>query len=394
MFKIRTLNNIAEVGLKKLGRTSFDVSDIIDNPDGIVLRSFDMHQMELPKSLIAVARAGAGTNNIPIDECSEKGIVVFNTPGGNANAVKELVLASLLISSRDIIGGAAWVNSLLSQDGSIDKAVEAGKKKFAGPELMGKRLGVIGLGAIGVLVCNAATALGMEVMGFDPFLSVDAAWHLSSDVTKAYNLDDLVESCDYITLHVPLNDGTRGLFNAEMFAKAKKGLRLLNLARGELVDTQAVKDAIDSGIVAKYVTDFADRELVGCKNVITTPHIGASTPESEDNCAVMACSQLREFLETGNIKNSVNFPNCEIPYTGKYRVAIAHRNVPSMIGSISAVFAKENINIDNMINKSKGPWAYTLIVTEDLLGSEERLHYALSSVNNVVSVRIIPKRGS
>ena len=314
MFKILKLNAIAEVGLNKLPADKFIVSDDEKNPDGVILRSYDMHSMEMPKSILGIARAGAGTNNIPVDKCSENGIVVFNTPGANANAVKELVLTGILVSARNVISGVEWAKSLKGQE-NVAKLVEKGKSQFVGPEIKGKTLGVIGLGAIGVLVANAARTLGMNVIGFDPYLSVDAAWHLSSDIVKADSMEEVARKSDYITIHVPLNASTKGMYNEELFAETKDGARLLNFARGELVDIPALKKAIASGKIVNYVTDFPTEELFDVDNVILIPHLGASTPESEENCAEMAAVELREFLIYGNIKNSVNYPTCILPYT-------------------------------------------------------------------------------
>ena len=339
MYNILTLNAISPKGLDKLPGENFAVSGDIANPDGIIVRSADMHEYNFPDSLLCVARAGAGTNNIPLDKCAEKGIVVFNTPGANANAVKELVIAALLLASRKIVEASEWTKTLKGQP-DMDKLVESGKKKFAGPEITGKKLGVLGLGAIGVLVANAALALGMEVIGYDPYLSVQSAWHISGQVELAKSIEEVVSQSDYVTIHTPLNDSTKGMVNAELLKKFKKGARLINIARGGLVDPVAVAEALDNGILAKYVADFAAEELLGKENVIILPHLGASTPESEENCAVMAAQELKEYIEYGNIKNSVNFPNCEAPYTGKARVTIAHRNIPNMVGSITAIFAK------------------------------------------------------
>ena len=337
MYNVLTLNSISEVGLNKLNPKKFVVGNDIVNPDGIILRSYDMHEMELPEALVAVARAGAGTNNIPIDKCSEKGIVVFNTPGANANAVKELVLTGIFLSSRKIVEGIEWAKSLKDKD-NVDKLVEKGKGQFTGPEIKGKKLGVIGLGAIGVLVANAAVNLGMEVYGYDPFLSVDAAWSLSSEVKRAGTKEELVSECDYITIHVPLNDSTRGMYNKELFDITKKGARLLNFARGGLVNTADLKEAIENGIITEYITDFPDADVIALDNVICIPHLGASTPESEENCAEMAAIELKQYIEYGNIKNSVNFPACSIPYTGKARIAVLHENIKGMVGAISVSY--------------------------------------------------------
>ena len=391
MYNILTLNAISPKGLDKLPGENFAVSGDILNPDGIIVRSADMHEYNFPDSLLCVARAGAGTNNIPLDKCAEKGIVVFNTPGANANAVKELVIAALLLASRKIVEASEWTKTLKGQP-DMDKLVESGKKKFAGPEITGKKLGVLGLGAIGVLVANAALALGMEVIGYDPYLSVQSAWHISGQVELAKSIEEVVSQSDYVTIHTPLNDSTKGMINAELLKKFKKGARLINIARGGLVDPVAVAEALDNGTLAKYVADFAAEELLGKENVITLPHLGASTPESEENCAVMAAQELKEYIEYGNIKNSVNFPNCEAPYTGKARVTIAHRNIPNMVGSITAIFAKENLNIDNMINKSRGDWAYTIIDFDSLGDKHDSLLNELKGLKGVVKPRIVRER--
>ena len=383
-----TLNKISPVGLEKLPAKDFVVGDNVENPDGIILRSYEMHDMEIPENVKCVARAGAGTNNIPIDKCSEKGIVVFNTPGANANAVKELVLTGILISSRKVVEGIEWTNSLKGKE-DVDKLVEKGKSQFTGPEIKGKKLGVIGLGAIGILVANAAVALGMEVYGYDPYLSVDAAWSLLSTVTKADSVEAIVRDCDYITVHVPLNASTKKMFNDELFAVMKKGARLLNFARGGLVDNAALKKALEEGIVDKYITDFPDAEVLNLDNVIAIPHLGASTPESEENCAEMAAVELKAYLKYGTITNSVNFPNCTVMYTGNARVTVAHRNIPNMIGNITAVLAKENLNISNMINTSKGDWAYTLIDLDSLQGKNAEIVKEIGKIDGVVNVRIV-----
>lgn len=388
MYNILTLNSISEVGLNKLEPEKFAVSGEMANPDGIILRSYEMKDMELPETLAGVARAGAGTNNIPIDKCSEKGIVVFNTPGANANAVKELVLTGIFLSSRKIVAGIEWAKELKGRE-NVDKLVEKGKGQFTGPEIKGKKLGVIGLGAIGVLVANAAVGLGMEVYGYDPYLSVDAAWNLSSDVIKAASMEALVAECDYITVHVPLNDSTRGMYNKELFAATKKGARLLNFARGGLVDTEALKTALADGTITEYITDFPDGEVIELENVICIPHLGASTPESEDNCAEMAAIELKQYLEYGIIKNSVNFPNCDAPYTGKARIALLHKNVSGMVGAITNILSADALNIDNMVNKSKGAWAYTLIDLDTFGGKADKLVEELGKIEGICRVRIV-----
>jgi len=388
MYNILTLNAISKKGLAKLPAGEFNVGDKMDDPDGIIVRSAEMHNYEPPKSLLAVARAGAGTNNIPVEEYADKGIVVFNTPGANANAVKELIVCSLLLSSRKIVEAYEWTKTLKGKE-DIDKLVEAGKKQFAGPEILGKKLGVLGLGAVGVQVANAAVALGMDVVGYDPFLSVKSAWHISGEVKLATTVEDVFEACDYVTIHIPQNPSTKGMFNKELLAHAKKGCRLLNFSRGGLVVDDDIKAALADGTLSKYVTDFASDTLLGLENVITLPHLGASTPESEENCAVMAAQEINDFLKYGNIRNSVNFPNCEAAYIGKPRVTIAHRNIPNMVGSITGVFSKDNLNIDNMINKSKGNWAYTIIDLDSFAGKKDSIAQDLSKLEGVVKARVI-----
>ncbi len=362
MYKVKTLNKIAKIGLD-IFDDKYTFGDEVENPDGIILRSFNMHEMELPESLAAVARAGAGVNNIPIDKCSEKGIVVFNTPGANANAVKELVIAGLLLASRKVVQGISWAKTLIGEGDNVSKLVEKGKSSFAGPEIQGKTLGIIGLGAIGIRVANAAHALGMNVIGYDPYLSVDAAWKMTRAAEHAANLDDVLAKSDYISIHVPATKDTKGMFNADLFRKVKPGVRLLNFSRAELVDVGAVLKALEDGTVAEYITDFATEELLKSDRVIVMPHLGASTPESEDNCAVMAAQELKDFLENGNITNSVNFPNCDMGKVSGARITIAHKNIPAMISGITTVFTNDNINIENMVNKSRGELAYTMIDT-------------------------------
>ncbi len=387
MYNIKTLNKISPLGLKLFEEGKYFVSDSAENPDAILVRSYVMHDMELPESLKAVARAGAGVNNIPIDRCSEKGIVVFNTPGANANAVKELVIAGLLLSSRKIIQAIEWAKTLIGQGSEVPKLIEKGKSAFVGPEIKGKKLGVIGLGAIGVMVANAARALGMEVEGFDPYISIDSAWGLSRSVKKASDFNSLLENCDYITLHVPLTDETRNMMNAEKFELMKKGTRLLNFSRGELVNTEDLKKALEDGTIETYVTDFPNEELLKLDKVIAIPHLGASTPESEENCAVMAATQLKDFLENGNITNSVNFPDCEMARSSNYRVTISHMNIPNMVGQISTILAKAHINILNMNNRSKGNMAYTIIDAEKEI--DEDIINKLENIDGVLRVRLL-----
>ena len=383
MFNILTLNKIAKCGLDQLNDNYKITDDANVDADGIILRSFKMHDMELPESLKAVARAGAGTNNIPIDKCSEKGIVVFNTPGANANAVKELVIAGMLLASRDVIGGVAWANTLTGDD--VDNQVEKGKSNFAGCEIKGKTLGIIGLGAIGILVANAAYALGMEVIGYDPYLSVDSALKLSRHVKKANSPEEVYAAADYITIHVPLMDSTRNTINAETIAQMKDGVIILNFARGGLVNNADIKKALADGKVAKYVVDFADSETVNQPGIINIPHLGASTAESEDNCAVMAAQELADYLENGNILNSVNFPNCSLPEDNVGRIAIAHKNIPNVIAKFTE--ALSSVNISDMINKSKGELAYTIINTDHAIPAEAI--EKLNQIDAVIRVRVI-----
>lgn len=381
MYNIKTLNKISNVGMNRFN-DNYKYGDEIENPDAIMLRSFNMHDMEIPASVRAIARAGAGVNNIPLDKCSEQGIVVFNTPGANANAVKELVIAGILLSSRKIAESIAWANTLSDEGENIGKVVEKGKSQFVGPEIIGKKLGVIGLGAIGVMVCNAAHALGMDVIGYDPYISVDAAWSLSRAVHKAASVKEIYEQCDYITIHVPLNDDTKNTINKDTIAEMKDGVRILNFARGGLVNSEDILNAIESGKVAKYVTDFPDKDMINKENVIAIPHLGASTPESEDNCAVMAANELIDFLENGNIVNSVNMPRCVMERTTNIRICLVHRNVPNTISQISKYFADRNVNIENMINKSRGEYAYTVVDVDHEMQEE-------ISFEGLLSVRVI-----
>ena len=383
MFNILTLNKIAQCGLDKLDANYNITDDASADVDGIILRSFKMHDMELPASLKAVARAGAGTNNIPIDKCTEKGIVVFNTPGANANAVKELVIAGLMLASRDVIGGNAWANTLTGDD--VAKQVEKGKSNFAGNEIYGKTLGVIGLGAIGILVANAAHALGMDVIGYDPYLSVNGAIQLSRHV-KCVNDPKLVyEAADYITLHIPLMESTKNTINAETIAMMKDGVKILNFARGGLVNNADIKAALKSGKVGKYVVDFPDAETVNCEGIVAIPHLGASTEESEDNCAVMAAEEIKDYLENGNILHSVNLPDCSLPLSDGGRIAVIHKNIPNVIAKFTEALA--SVNISGMINKSKGDIAYSLINTDHEIPKDAA--EKLSAMDSVIALRII-----
>lgn len=385
MYKILTLNKISPVGLENLPRDMYEIASEIMHPDGIIVRSFKMHDMELPTSLKVIARAGAGVNNIPIDKCTEKGIVVMNTPGANANSVKEIVLAGLFISSRKIVNGIIWAKDLIGNGDQVPKMIEKGKSRFAGPEIYGKTLGVIGLGAIGVKVANDAMALGMDVIGYDPFISVESAWGLSRNVKRANVLETLIQESDYITIHVPLLDSTKGMIDKQRFGLMKKGVRILNFSRNGLVNNEDLKEAITGGIVTAYVTDFPDENLLKMDNVISIPHLGASTAEAEDNCAVMAVNQIRNYIEYGNITNSVNFPECSMPQSGITRLVIANKNIPNMVGQVTTFLAGENINIADMINKHKGEYAYNIIDLDSKI-SPEQLE-SLKKIEGVIMAR-------
>ena len=381
---ILTLNKIAACGTQRFG-AGYTVGSEVADPDGIMVRSAAMHDMEFPASLQAIARAGAGVNNIPVDKCSEAGIVVFNTPGANANAVKELVIAGLLISSRKVIPAIEWAKTLKGNGDAVPKMVEKGKSAYAGPEIKGKRLGVIGLGAIGILVANAAKSLGMEVYGYDPFLSVDAAWGLSRSIHHATSLDQIYAECDYITVHVPLTADTREMFNAQAFAAMKSGVRVLNFSRAELVNAADMKAALADGKVAAYVVDFPTEDMLDVENVIAIPHLGASTPESEDNCAVMAADELMDYLENGNITHSVNYPEVSVPRSTETRVCVLHRNIPNMLTQISGVLAADGNNIETMTNRSKKDYAYTIL---DVVGDvAEASLDKIQAVDGVIRVR-------
>ena len=386
MYQYHCLNNIAEVGLKKFDG-NYAQTDKMEDADAILVRSAVMHDMEFSDKLCVIGRAGAGVNNIPLGKCSEQGIAVFNTPGANANGVKELVIAGMLLAARDIVGGMYWVRSE-RQNEDLEKMAEKEKKRFAGTELLGKKLGVIGLGAIGILVANAAAALGMEVYGYDPYISVEAAWKLSRDVKHITDVNDIYKECDYITIHVPLMDSTKGMIGADAIAQMKPSVVVLNLARGPLVDQKAIVEALKTNRIRKYVTDFPNSDVASQKNAIVIPHLGASTEESEDNCAVMAVKEVRDYLENGNIHNSVNYPNCSLgECTHANRIAINHRNVKNMLGQFTDIFATSDINIANMVNKSKGDYAYSLFDL-DSVASEEVLD-KIRAVEGVLRVRVI-----
>ena len=359
MKKIQLLNKIASIGTDRFPATYTCTEDGTE-ATAIMVRSAAMHDMQFPATVRAIARAGAGVNNIPVDRCAEEGIVVFNTPGANANGVKELAIAALMLASRDIVGGIAWANSLAGTT-DVAKQVEKGKSKFAGVEVKGKKLGVIGLGAIGGMLANVAVELGMQVVGCDPFLSVEAAWKLSSSVQKAASYDEIFETCDYISLHVPATPETKGMIKAETIARMKDGVRIINLARADLVNAADVKAALAAGKMASYVTDFPTEETVGVPGIVAIPHLGASTNESEDNCAVMAADQLIAFLECGNIKNSVNYPNAEMPHNGAARICVMHKNEQGLLTQITGMAAEGGLNIENLLNRSKGNYAYTIL---------------------------------
>lgn len=383
MYNILTLNKIAAVGTDKFDKAAYTVSDNTAEPTAIMVRSAKMHDMEMPESLLAIARAGAGVNNIPVDKCAEQGIVVFNTPGANANAVKELAICALLLSSRKITEAAAWAASLKGTP-DAPKTVEGGKSKFAGPEIYGKTLGIIGLGAIGGKIANAAVALGMKVIGYDPYLSVNAALKLDSSVKVAADINDIYKNSDYISIHMPYTPATKNTIDAEQIAMMKDGVRLINLARGELINSEAVVKAIKDGKVAKYVTDFADDVVLGEENIIVLPHLGASTPESEDNCAVMAADELMGYIERGTIRNSVNFPNAELAKTGDALVCVLHKNVPALLAQITSAVGSKGANIENLVNKSKKDWAYTMLDVNGEVDAE-----AIKAVDGVVGVRVL-----
>jgi len=388
MFKIQTLNKIDPDGLKLFPLDNYEIASEIPNPDAIVLRSFKMHDMELPSNLKAVARAGAGVNNIPIDKCTEKGIVVFNTPGANANAVKEAVIAGMLLASRDFIGAVTWGKTLIGEGDNVPALIEKGKGNFAGQELKGKTLAVIGLGAIGVLVANAASALRMKVVGYDPYMSVKHALKLSREVTWVEGIQILLQQADYVTINVPLTPETKGYLNKDKFAMMKDGVKIMNFARGGLVNHVDLKEAIASGKVSSYVTDFPDEETLKMNNVISIPHLGASTKESETNCAIMAVEQVREYLENGNIINSVNFPAAEMERSGGCRILIANKNVPNMVSQISSVLASKGLNIDHMLNRKHEDNAYNII---DIAAKtvDESVKEELLAIDGIFMVRII-----
>lgn len=387
MTEILKLNSIASVVKENLTEDKYVITEDAKNPVGILVRSADMLSYNFPESVLAVARAGAGVNNIPCDACAQKGIVVFNTPGANANAVKEMVLGAMIAASRNIVEASDWAKTLKGNGDQVGKMAEKGKGQFVGPEIMGKTLGVIGLGAIGGLVANAAVALGMNVIGYDPFVSVEAAWKLSRAVKKADDLEEIYAKCDIISLHVPQIDSTKGMINADTIAKMKDGVIILNFARGGLIKDADVISACESGKIRKYATDFASDALIGAKNVVVFPHLGASTPESEDNCAVMASKELKEFIENGNIVNSVNYPSVSLNKTGNARITVMHKNTSNMVGRITAAIASSGENISGMINASKGDYAYTIIDIDNEFKPE--VVDFIKAIEGIIRVRVI-----
>jgi len=387
MFRIKTMNKISPFGLEVFPKTRYEAGSDISEPDAILVRSAEINPAEIPETVLAIARAGAGYNNIPVSACSSRGIAVFNTPGGNANAVKELALAALLLSARNIIGGIEWCRTITDKDSEVPDLVEKGKSRFEGPELRGKTLGVVGLGAIGVMVANDASALGMNVIGYDPFISVEAAWNLSRSVARAETLEGLLSKADYVTLHLPLSDNTKGLLNAEKIRAMKNGARIINLARGGLVAEAAIIEALNSGKLATYVTDFPTAGLLACPKVIAFPHLGASTPEAEDNCAIMAAQQLIAYLESGEIKNSVNLPRCHLEKRALSRLLAINRNIPNMVGQITSILAMENINITDLINHHRDDYAYNIIDTEQSIN--EATLERIRKIEGVIRVRTI-----
>ena len=385
MFKVKLMNKIAKVGTDVLSKEKYEIGERVENEDAILVRSATLHETSFSQNLKAIARCGAGVNNIPIEKCTKAGVVVFNTPGANANAVKELAIAALILASRDVIGGVEWVRTLKGQE-NVAKAVEAGKSAFVGHELAGKTLGVIGLGAIGGMVANAAISLGMSVMGYDPYITAKAAWSLAPSVKQASDYAEIFKSCDYITLHVPATPQTKNMINEKTLGQMKEGVRILNLARADLVHASDLKNAIESGKVAAYITDFPTEETVGVKGILAIPHLGASTVESEDHCAVMAAQQLDEFLICGNIRNSVNFPTVGLPRSENPRVCIMNDNIPNMLSQITSAFSSKNVNIENMANGSKGEVAYTIVETN--VPASEEIVKTLEAIDGVFSVRV------
>ncbi|MEX2783752.1 phosphoglycerate dehydrogenase [Streptococcus sp. H49] len=388
VFSVKTFNNINQLGLKELGNDFQIDGDCSDNPDAYIIRSQNLHDVSFPENLKAIARAGAGTNNIPIDKATEAGIVVFNTPGANANAVKEAVIAAILMSARDYISAAAWANTLKGDD--VPKQIEAGKKQFAGTEVRGKKLGVIGLGAIGSRIANDARRIGMTVYGYDPYVSIEAAWNISHHVRRVRDIKEIFANCDYITVHVPLTDDTKNTFNASAFALMQKGTTIINFARADLVDNTALFEAIETGVVKRYITDFGTEELLNKDKITVFPHVGGSTAEAELNCAIMASQEIRQFMETGEITHSVNFPNMHQALTAPYRITLINRNVPNIVAKISTAVSEVNINIANILNRSKGDYAYTILDLDETDHTKiKTLVDAFEASDNIIRVRLI-----
>ncbi len=385
MYNVKTYNKVSEAGLKMFGE-NYNIGDDVENPDAILVRAMSLHNEKLGDNLLAIGRTGAGTNNIPIELCSEKGIVVFNTPGANANAVKELVIGALILSSRRVIPSIEWVKTLKGKGDAIINLTEKGKGAFVGPEIRKKKIGVIGLGAVGGRVANAAGALGMKVYGYDPYMSLSSAWNLANNVIHIYDIDEIFKECDYITVHVPLDDTTRNMINKDSIAKMKQGVRILNFSRLEVVNNTDIKEALESGKVASFITDFPTDEIIGTSGVVVTPHLGGSTVEAEDNCGEMAVEEVKDYIENGNIVNSVNLPEIKMPRSGKHRICIIHRNIPRMLTSITAIVAENDVNIENMLNKSRGEYAYTMLDVADL---NESISEKIGAIDGVIRVRII-----
>ncbi len=385
MYNVKTYNKVSELGLSVFGDNYF-VSDDVENPDAILVRATSLHGEKLGDNLLAIGRTGAGTNNIPIDLCNEKGIVVFNTPGANANAVKELVVGALILSSRRIIPSIEWVKTLKGNGDKIIELTEKGKGAFVGPEIKKKKIGVIGLGAVGGRVANAASDLGMKVYGYDPYMSLSSAWNLANNVIHIYNIDEIFKECDYITVHVPLTDITKNMINKETIAKMKDGVRILNYSRLEVVNNTDIKEALESGKVASFITDFPTEEIIGTDGVVVTPHLGGSTIEAEDNCGEMAVHEVKDYIENGNIVNSVNLPDIKMPRAGKYRICIIHKNQPRMLNAITSIVAENDVNIENMLNKSRGEYAYTMVDAADL---NDSVVEKLSAIEGIIRVRIV-----
>ncbi len=384
--RIALLNNISSIVYNAFPDERYEVGKDLEDPNGIIVRSADCHNMAFPESLLGIARAGVGYDNIPVDKCTQNGVCVFNTPGANANAVKELVLASIIMASRNVFEAVDWAKSLKGTTG-VEAAVEKGKNQFTGHEISGKKIGIIGLGAVGAMVANDAHSLGMDVMGYDPFITIEAAWTLHRDIRRAHSIEEMVSSCDVLSVHVPLSEKTRGIINEEIFSKMKKGTILLNFARGGLIEVDSLKAALENGTLHKYVVDFPDEQTIGLPNCICVPHLGASTPESEENCAQMASEQLYDYLQTGNIRNSVNLPNCELPPYEGGRLTFIHTNTPNMVGQITTALAQQNVNIAHMVNRSLGAIAYTMIDVDQPV-SQDQLN-RIRSIEGLIRLRVI-----